>query len=293
VAAGSHLVRHRDGQAQAEGRHGRRDRRPGRGPQKELIERAYRTAEALGLELWCQDEAGPYQALPQPGGSWPPSGEPAHRPHEYVRGGTVKLLTLFRPATGEVRAEPVEQATNAVLHPWLKRELEAILQACPPLPEEPPTARCWEAWTLSGERPWGAEALPAPRLLLIWDNLKGHTSWPLVRWCLERGILPLWTPIAGSWLNLAESLQRILVRRALAGQHPESTDDLKAWLAASVRGWNADPTPFAWGGQRAARRRRARARRHRLGGSGGYTRRPIARCRHKAAYLPKGDHHGN
>ena len=69
----------------------------------------------LGLQVWCQDEAGPYQAIPQPGPSWQPTGEPAHRPHEYVRGGTAKLLTLFRPATGEVRAEPVEHATNAVL----------------------------------------------------------------------------------------------------------------------------------------------------------------------------------
>jgi hypothetical protein len=191
-----------------------------------------------------------------------------------------------------VRAAPVEHATNAVLHPWLRRELDAILAECPPLPNEPPAARRWEAWTVSGERPWGAEHVPAPRVLLIWDNLKGHTSWPLVRWCLERGILPLWTPLAGSWLNLAESVQRIVVRRALAGQQPTSAKQLMAWLAEAVVGWNADPTPFEWGGRRAARRTRAR-KRHRLGGSGGCTRRPIARCRHKAAYLPKGYGHDN
>jgi hypothetical protein len=281
----------RDGQAQAEGRGGRR-RRPGRGPQKGLIERAYRTAEGLGLQLWCEDEAGPYQAIPQPGASWQPVGEPAHRPHEYIRGGTAKLLTLFRPATGQVRAAPVEHATNAVLHPWLKRELTAILEACPPLPDEPSAERRWEAWTLRGERPWGAEARPAPRVLLIWDNLKGHTSWPLVRWCLERGVLPLWTPIAGSCLNLAESLQRIVARRALAGQHPTSAHQVMDWLAAAVVGWNADPTPFEWGGKRADRRRRARER-HRLGGSGGCTRRPIPRCRHKAAYVTNGYRHDN
>jgi hypothetical protein len=32
-----------------------------------------------------------------------------------VRGGTAKLLTLFRPATGEVRAEPVEHANECGL----------------------------------------------------------------------------------------------------------------------------------------------------------------------------------
>jgi hypothetical protein len=286
-------VRDRDRQAQAQGRHGRRDRRPAGGPQKALIERAYRTAEALGLELWCQDEAGPYQAIPQPGASWQPLGEPAHRPHEYVRGGTVKLLTLFRPATGEVRAEPVEQSTNAVLHPWLERELEAILAACAPPPAEPPVGRRWADWDRFAAE-WSPDTRRPPlRVLLVWDNLAGHKSIKLERWLLDRGILPLWTPIAGSWLNLAESLQRIVVRRALAGQQPESADELKARLAASVRGWNADPTPFARGGKRAARRRRARERRHRLGGSGGYTRRPIGRCRHKSAYLPKGNVHGN
>ena len=49
------------------------------------------------------------------------------------------------------------------------------------------------------------------------------------------------------------------------------------WLGATVRGWNAAPTHFEWGGQRARRRERARARRHALGGSGAVTRRPIAR----------------
>src|SRR5581483_3492681 len=119
----------------------------------------------------------------------------------------------------------------------------------------------------------------------IWDNLAGHCDWELEQDLLNAGILPLYTPIAGSWLNLAESIQRILVRRALAGQHPQSAQQVMTWLAETVVGWNADPTPFVWGGQRAERRRRARER-HRLGGSGGYSRRPIARCRHKAAYAP-------
>src|SRR5918992_1473393 len=100
-------------------------------PPKKLIERAYRLGEALGLAVWTQDEAGPYQAIPQPGSSWQPEGEPARQPHEYVRGGTAKLLTLFRPATGELRAEGVTNATNAVLHPWLQAELTAVLAALP------------------------------------------------------------------------------------------------------------------------------------------------------------------
>lgn len=240
-----------------------------------MIERAYTTAEALGIPVWCQDEAGPYQAVPQPGASWQPVGQPAHRPHEYVRGGTAKLLTLFRPATGEVRALPVERAPNAVLHPWLRRELETILAELPPPAETPERAAVAWAWDGTTRR-WAA-GLPPIRLLLIWDNLAGHHTGELVGWLLERGVWPLFTPLGGSWLNLAESVQRILVRRALAGQHPRNAREVMTWLSEQVAGWNADPTPFAWGGKRAGRRQRARGRRHRLGGSGGYTRQPIRR----------------
>jgi hypothetical protein len=177
-----------------------------------------------------------------------------------VRGGTAKLLTLFRPATGELRAKGVTNATNAVLHPWLQAELTAVLATLPPatIPEaaRPPLAR-WATWL--GHEP--RDPLPPLRLLLIWDNLAGHLSWPIVRWLFRQGVMPLYTPLSGSWLNLAEAVQRIIVRRALDGQHPQSQDDLITWLDDTVAGWNADPTPFAWHGKRYERRRRARQRR--------------------------------
>ncbi len=279
-----HLVRHRDGGAPPETQDGHRDR-SGDGPQKDLIERAYTAGERHGLPVFCQDEAGPYQAIPQPGRSWQRFGQPATHPHEYVRGGTVKLLTLFRPATGEVWARPVDAAPNAILHPWLKDELTAILARLPP-PTEPvdavTTRTAWALWQTGLTQPFTLPAdLPPLRALLVWDNLAGHTTPELVCWLCAHGIMPLYTPLGGSWLNLAESIQRILVRRAVVGHHPTSTDELKDWLAATVRGWNAAPTPFEWGGKRAARRQRAHDRRHALGGSGGCTRRPIARC-HRA-----------
>jgi hypothetical protein len=229
------------------------------------------------LQVWCQDEAGPYQAIPQPGASWQPEGQPARQPHEYIRGGTAKLLTLFRPATGEVRAKCVTAAPNAVLHPWLKEELAAVLATCPPSPDPTAPGHRWSDWSWRSD-PFGLNAkLPPIRVLLIWDNLAGHHTSTMVDWCLARGILPLYTPIAGSWLNMAESVQRVVVRRALGGQQPQNVKEVMDWLTAVVRGWNADPTPFAWGGKRAARRARAHARRHRVGGSGACTRRPLAR----------------
>jgi len=207
------------------------------------------------------------------------------QPHEYLRGGTAKLLTLFRPATGAVRARAVEQVTNAVLHPWLQEELTAILAelALVAAAGEHGSAGSGRGWQEGGYGEALLGRLPAPpppiRAILIWDNLAGHKSEAIVDWCLERGIVVLYTPLAGSWLNMAESVQRILIRRALSGQHPQSASDLRAWLEAVVRGWNRAPTPFAWGGKRAERRRRARERRHGVGGSGAYAHRPIARRR--------------
>ncbi|WP_307812056.1 hypothetical protein [Ktedonobacter sp. SOSP1-85] len=102
--------------------------------------------------------------------------------------------------------------------------------------------------------------------MLVLDNLAGHLSCDLVQWFFEHGVMPLYTPIGGSWLNMAESVQRIIVPRALAGQHPKNAQEVIGWLEQTVAGWNADPTPFVWNGKR--RRRRERARLRRLAGSG-------------------------
>jgi hypothetical protein len=96
------------------------------------MERAYLLAERLGLPFWCEDEAGPYQTLPPLGYAFQPEGLPPGQDHQSIRGKTGKLLTLCRPATGELRAEPVDQSTNAILHPWLQKELTALLKECPP-----------------------------------------------------------------------------------------------------------------------------------------------------------------
>jgi hypothetical protein len=217
-----------------------------------------------------EDEAGPYQAIPQPGASWQPEGHPATQPHEYERRGTAKLLTLFRPSTGQVHAKGVISATNAVLHPWLQEQLSVILTeiekkqplaSLPPEEERPLYAR-WETWL---GHPQG-RPLPPLRIVLVLDNLAGHLSYDLVGWLFDHGVMPLYTPVGGSWLNMAESVQRIIVRRALSGQYPDNALQVIDWLEQTVAGWNRNPTPFVWNGKRRLRRERARLRR--LGGSG-------------------------
>jgi DDE superfamily endonuclease len=246
-----------------------------------LIEDAYRTGEAVGLPVWCTDQAGPYQTTPYPGQSWRPEGEPARQPHEYLRDGTAKALTLFRPADGHVRLKGVTACPNAVLHPWLRGELAAILADMPAPPVEPPGGwrAAWERWQEGlTVKPTLLQELPPLRMLLVLDNLAGHKTPEFVCWLFEHGVMPLYTPVGGSWLNMAESLQRIFKRRALDGQHPTSTDQIITWFEAVAAHWDSAPTPFEWGGRRAERRRRQRERRHRLGGSGACARVPLGRA---------------
>ena len=244
-----------------------------------MIEDAYTLGQGLGLAVWCCDEAGPFQTVPHPGASWQPQGQPARQPHEYIRNGTAKVLTLFQPADGWVRLEGVTSCPHEVLHPWLKRELSAILAG---LPELPPTAQAsrqaWQRWQQGlSVKPTLPAELPPLRMLLVLDNLTGHKTPELLLWLFAHGIMPLYTPLSGSWLNMAESIQRILKRRSLAGQHPETPEQIIAWFEAVAEHWNESPTPFVWGGKRQRRRQRQRERCHRAGGSGAFTRRPVTR----------------
>jgi transposase len=260
-----------------------------------LIERAYTLGAQPDLAVWCEDEAGPFQAVPHPGSSWQPSGQPATQPHEYVRGGTTKILTLFHPATGQVRLQPAANGTNVVLHGWLKAALAEIVAALPAASDPgdaAATRAAWQAWQGGlAVRFTLPEQLPPLRMLLVWGNLAGHKTPEMVLWLCRHGIMPLYTPLGGSWLNMAEAIQRVLKRRALDGQQPRSPEEIGAWFEQTARAWNRRPTPFVWSGKRRQRRRQAGEGRHRLGGSAAYTRRPLRRIRPAWPKLRTGKSH--
>jgi hypothetical protein len=181
--------------------------------------------------------------VPHPGASWQPREHPAQQPHEYIRGGTTKIPTLFHPASGRVRLQPAVRGTNAVLHPWLREHLSEILAALP-VPKaslDPVAARAaWAVWQAGLAMPFPLpHNLPPLRLLLVWDNLAGHKTPDLVLWLCAQGIMPLYTPVGGSWLNMAESIERVLKRRALDGQHPHSPDEIGSWFEQTARAWRA------------------------------------------------------
>ena len=189
-----------------------------------MIEDAHTTGASLGLAVWCEDEAGPFQAIPHPGSSWQPEGRPARQPHEYVRGGTAKVLTLFRPSDGRVRIEGTRTCPNTVLHPWLKRALDAILAELPAsAPPADASRAAWDRWQVGLIAPITLPAeLPPLRVLLVLDNLVGHKTPALVLWLFAHGVMPLFTPLGGSWLNMAESIRRTRTRSLLGSSRSRS-----------------------------------------------------------------------
>src|SRR4051794_37835679 len=119
--------------------------------------------------------------------------------------------------------------------------------------------------------------LPPLRVLLVWDNLAGHKTPEMVLWLCRHGIMPLYTPLGGSWLNMAESIRRILKRRALGGQQPRSPPEIGAWFEQTARSWNRPPTRVVWHGKRPQRRRRRAADARPAGGSAAATHQAMPR----------------
>jgi hypothetical protein len=122
----------------------------------------------------------------------------------------------------------------------------------PPTEVDPATiGRQWARWQEGlSVRFTLPKALPPLRMLLVLDNLAGHKTPKFVLWLVGHGIMPLYTPLGASWLNMTESIQGILAWRALAGHHPQSPD-----------------------------RNRSRQRRHMLGRSGACSRRAVRRTK--------------
>ena len=168
------------------------------------------------------------------------------------------MLTLFHPADGRVRVEGVTTCPNAVLHPWLKRELSEILAgAARAAADGRGVARRRGSAGSRGCRckPTLPAELPPLRVLLVLDNLTGHKTPEFVLWLFAHGVMPLYTPLGGS---LAEHGGEHPADPEAAGAGRPAPGDARsrssAWFEAVAGHWNEDPTPFEWGGKRKRRR---------------------------------------
>ena len=111
--------------------------------------------------------------------------------------------------------------------------MEEILKTLPekPILDEETNRQAWKTWQHGlSMRITLPEKLPPLRMLFIWDNLQGHHTPELVLWLFAHGVMPLYTPLGGSWLNMAESIQRILVAEPYQGKiHKRPNKSLPGW----------------------------------------------------------------
>ena len=102
----------------------------------------------------------------------------------------------------------VIHAPNIVLHPWIQAALSTMLGTLPETPPQIASAPFIPEWWERRQYLTDRDDDPPLRLILIGDNLAGHKSAALVRWLCAQGILPLSTPLSGSWLNLPRGRPR-------------------------------------------------------------------------------------
>jgi hypothetical protein len=118
-----------------------------------------------------------------------------------------------------VRVKGVSQTTNAIIHPWLKDQVSQILATLPEptqvlSPEE--NRAWWESWREGlTQKVTLIEDLPPLRMLLIWDNIVGHTNAELLCWLFRQGVLPICTPLGGSWPEHWQNRSSICLKPAL------------------------------------------------------------------------------
>jgi DDE superfamily endonuclease len=163
----------------------------------------------------CGDEKGPVAAkLYPPHGQW---AEAAHRPHyqpDYGRRGAMWLFGALNPQTGQ-----------GLLHVGERRDSATFIE----LMEKVNT------WIPEGD------------VHVVINNLSIPTSTQSLLWNFgHQRFYFHFPPTGAAWLNLIECWWRILDRRTLEGRTFANAAGLRRAYAATLAGWNANPTPFRW-----------------------------------------------
>lgn len=142
------------------------------------------------------------------------TGRARRHTHDYKRHGVVDLYAALEIATGKV----THSVTNS--H----------------------TAADFLAFMNKVER-----AYPSQDLHVILDNSSSHGTPEVKAWLDAHPRVQFhFTPTSASWLNQVEGFFGILGKQSLSETDFPSKKALREHLAAYMRSWNTNPTPFAW-----------------------------------------------
>jgi len=142
------------------------------------------------------------------------AGRAARHTHDYKRHGVLDLYAALEIATGNVTHRVTESHTatdflafmNLVVQRYRRKQLHVVL-----------------------------------------DNSSSHSTPQVKAWLEAHPRVHFhYTPTSASWLNQVEGFFGILGKQSLSETDFPSKKALREHLAAYMRSWNKDPTPFAW-----------------------------------------------
>ena len=232
---------------------------------KKLIEAAYLAGEAMGLAVWCTDQAGPYQTIPYAGHSWRTQGDPraaAARVPARRHGQRADAVPSGRRPRPRQRREDLPQRGPASL-------AQARVDRDPRRDARPSVD--------AGRRPArglgaaGRRASPSCRRSRSRRRRCG-CSWCWTTWPGTRR--PIWCAGCSSTASCPLHAGRRVVgedgRVPAADPHaagpgrpvPERLVPDHRLVRGGREALGRAPTPFVWGGKRTERRRRQARARH-------------------------------
>lgn len=142
------------------------------------------------------------------------TGRAARHTHDYKRHGVVDLFAALEVATGRVTHDLRDTHTGADFLSFMKKV----------------------------ERQYAGKELH-----VILDNSSAHGTPDIVAWLAAHPNVHFhYTPTSASWLNQVEGFFGILGKQSLSTTNFPSKRALRAHIAAFMRAWNRNPTPFEW-----------------------------------------------
>ena len=141
-------------------------------------------------------------------------GRAARHTHDYKRHGVLDLYAALNVATGEVAHACTDSHTAADFLGFIK--------------------------LVAGQN-------PRRELHVVLDDSSTHSTPAVMAWLKKNPRIHFhYTPTSGSWLNQVEGFFGILAKQSLRATDFLSKKQLRDHIAAYIKHWNAEPTPFIW-----------------------------------------------
>ena len=142
------------------------------------------------------------------------SGRSVRHTHDYKRHGVVDLFAALDIANGTVTHELRDSHTGSDFLAFMKKVVARY---------------------------------PGRELHFVLDNSSTHSTPDVTAWLAANPQLHFhYTPTSASWLNQVEGFFGILGKQSLSATNFPSKRALREHIAAYMRGWNKNPTPFEW-----------------------------------------------